>query len=74
MDIINHDKAVEKYAAIVRTYKGKDYSLQSDDGKHLESVFYALLEIEEEKLSPKANITRNRVLEELVNKKIRGLV
>jgi hypothetical protein len=74
MDIINHDKAVEKYAAIVRTYKGKDYSLESDDGKHLESVFYALLEIEEEKLSPAATSLRDSLLEELATKKIDGLV
>jgi hypothetical protein len=71
---LNHDEAVEKYALIVRTYEGEDYSLKSDEGKYLEHIFYILLDIEESMLSPEANITRNNVLEELVNKKIRGLV
>jgi hypothetical protein len=71
---LNHDKTVERYAVIVRTYKGKDYSLKSNEGKYLESIFYALLEIEESMLSPKSISIRENLLEELVNKKIRGLV
>jgi hypothetical protein len=70
----NPNQEVERYAAIVRNYEGEDYSLKSDEGKYLERIFYALLEIDESMLSPQALSVRESLLEELVNKKIHGLV
>jgi hypothetical protein len=72
--IPNQDKTVERYAVLIGTYEGENYSLNTDSGKHLESIFYALLDIEENMLSPKVSSIRNSLLEELVNKKIKGLI
>jgi len=71
---LDYNKTVERYAVIVGTYEGENYSLRSNEGKYLESVLYALLDIEESMLSPNANSIRENLLDELLNKKIRGLI